>query len=103
MYISFHCFLSPLVLLPPPNRPLSSYCPLNLANAPWGAVAPTLETTALDESTDCQDSAQLLIYIRGIDDNFEITEELFSMESLKGTTTEKDLNKNVMNSIINSG
>ncbi|XP_029636906.2 general transcription factor II-I repeat domain-containing protein 2-like [Octopus sinensis] len=44
---------------------------------------------ALDESTDIQDTAQLLIYIRGIDENFEITEELLSMESLKDTTTGK--------------
>ena len=57
---------------------------------------------ASDESTNCQDSAQLLIYIRGIDNNFEITEELLAMESLKGTTTGKDLYKNVMNSIIKS-
>ena len=38
---------------------------------------------ALDESTDCQDTAQLLIYIRGIDENFVITEKLLSIESLK--------------------
>ena len=38
---------------------------------------------ALDESTDIQDTAQVLIYIRGIDGNFKITEELLSMESLK--------------------
>ena len=31
---------------------------------------------ALDESNDIQDTAQVLIYIRGIDENFEITEEL---------------------------
>ena len=34
--------------------------------------------------------------------HFEITEELLSMESLKGTTTGKDLYENVMNSIIKS-
>ena len=44
---------------------------------------------ALDERTDCQDTAQLLIYIRGIDENFVITEELLSIESLKDTTTGK--------------
>lgn len=58
---------------------------------------------ALDESTDCQDTAQLLIYIRGIDDNFVITEELLSIESLKDTTTGKDLYDSVMNSMMKSG
>ena len=58
---------------------------------------------ALDESTDFQDTAQLLIYIRGIDDNFVITEELLSIESLKDTTTGKDVYDSVMNSMIKSG
>lgn len=38
---------------------------------------------ALDESTDVEDTAQLL-FIRGIDDNFEVTEELASINSLHG-------------------
>ena len=38
---------------------------------------------ALDESTDIEDTAQLLVFIRGIDENFEITEELLSLEHLK--------------------
>ncbi|KAL3831752.1 hypothetical protein ACJMK2_023466 [Sinanodonta woodiana] len=42
---------------------------------------------ALDESTDISDTAQLLIFIRGIDDQFVITEELLSVEHLKDTTT----------------
>ena len=58
---------------------------------------------AVDESTDAQDTAQLLIYIRGIDDSFKITEELLSMESLKDTTTGKDLFESVINSITRSG
>lgn len=57
---------------------------------------------ALDESTDIQDTAQVLIYIRGIDENFEITEELLSMESLKDTVTGKDLYNSVINSLIRS-
>ena len=55
---------------------------------------------ALDESTDIQDTAQLLIYIRGIDENFEVTEELLFMESLKDTVTGKDLSNSVINSLI---
>ena len=58
---------------------------------------------ALDESTDIQDTAQLLIYLRGIDGNFEITEELLSMESFKDTVTGKDLYNSVINSLIRSG
>lgn len=50
---------------------------------------------ALDESTDIQDTAQLLIFIRGIDDKFVITEELLSLEHLKDTTTGQDLFDNV--------
>ena len=58
---------------------------------------------ALDESTDCQDTGQLLIYIREIDDNFVIAEELLSIESLKDTSTGKDLYDSVMNSMMKSG
>ncbi|XP_068206391.1 general transcription factor II-I repeat domain-containing protein 2-like [Palaemon carinicauda] len=57
---------------------------------------------ALDESNDIQDTAQVLIYIRGIDENFEITEELLSMESLEDTVTGKDLYNSVINSLIMS-
>ena len=41
---------------------------------------------ALDESKDVKYTAQLLIFIRGINDSFEIAEELSAMESLKGKT-----------------
>ena len=41
---------------------------------------------ALDESCDIRDTAQLLIFVRGITD-FKITEELAAMRSMKGTTT----------------
>ena len=45
----------------------------------------------MDESTDITDTAQLLIFIRGIDDNFCVTEELACMRSLKGTTKGSDI------------
>ncbi|CAM5138833.1 unnamed protein product [Natator depressus] len=51
----------------------------------------TLFPLALDDRTDIKDTAQSLIFVRGIDDNFEITEEIVSMESMKGTTKESDL------------
>ena len=38
---------------------------------------------ALDESTDVQDTAQLLVFIRGMDANFHLTEEILIVESLK--------------------
>ncbi|XP_069971521.1 general transcription factor II-I repeat domain-containing protein 2 [Penaeus vannamei] len=47
--------------------------------------------TTLDESTDVQDTAQLLIFIRGISANFEMCEELAALQSLKGTTTGEDI------------
>ncbi|XP_033991047.1 general transcription factor II-I repeat domain-containing protein 2-like [Trematomus bernacchii] len=46
---------------------------------------------ALDESTDVQDTAQLLIFIRGVSANFEMCEELAALQSLKGTTTGEDI------------
>ncbi|XP_042299832.1 general transcription factor II-I repeat domain-containing protein 2-like, partial [Sceloporus undulatus] len=46
---------------------------------------------ALDESNNIHDSAQLLIFIRGINDNFEVTEELAALQSIKGTTTGEDI------------
>ena len=46
---------------------------------------------ALDESTDEEDTAQLLIVIRGVNENFVITEELLCLESIKNTATGKDL------------
>ena len=50
-----------------------------------------LFSLALDESTDIDDSAQLLIFVRGISEIFEFTEELLSMESMKDTTTGEDI------------
>jgi hypothetical protein len=45
----------------------------------------------LDESTDICDSAQLAIFIRGIDSNFCILEELLDLKTLKDTTTGNDI------------
>ena len=41
---------------------------------------------ALDESTDIGSTAQLLVFIRGVTEDFQISEELFAMVSLKDRT-----------------
>lgn len=46
-------------------------------------------SVTMDESVDRSDTAQLLIFIRGVDENFVITEELACLRSLKGKTTGK--------------
>ncbi|KAI7790545.1 putative general transcription factor II-I repeat domain-containing protein 2-like [Triplophysa rosa] len=51
----------------------------------------SLFSIALDESTDIAGTAQLLIFVRGINENFEISEELLGMESMMGTTRGVDL------------
>ena len=48
---------------------------------------------AIDENTDATDTAQLLVFVRGIDDNFDASEELAGrpMQSMQGRTTGKDI------------
>lgn len=46
---------------------------------------------ACDESTDASDTAQLLIFLRGVDGNMNVTEELLDLKSLKGQTRGTDL------------
>ncbi|XP_077307209.1 general transcription factor II-I repeat domain-containing protein 2-like [Lithobates pipiens] len=54
---------------------------------------------ALDESNDVRDSAQLLIFICGTNDNFEVTEELAALQSIKGTTTGEDIYEKVCQTV----
>ncbi|KAM8966907.1 general transcription factor II-I repeat domain-containing protein 2-like [Pelodytes ibericus] len=54
---------------------------------------------ALDESNDFRDSAQLLIFIRGTNDYFEVTEELAALQSIKGTTTGEDIYEKVCQTV----
>lgn len=51
----------------------------------------TFFSLALDESADICDVAQLSIFIRGIDDNFSVFEELIGLESLHGKTRGSDI------------
>ncbi|XP_078521639.1 general transcription factor II-I repeat domain-containing protein 2-like [Lissotriton helveticus] len=46
---------------------------------------------AMDESNDVQDTAQLLIYILGVNSSFEVSEELEALQSLTDTTTGEDI------------
>ena len=50
-----------------------------------------LYSLALDESTDQSDTVQLVIFIRGIDENFNIIEEMLDFCQIKGKTTGKDI------------
>lgn len=54
---------------------------------------------ALDESTDILDTSQLLLFIRGIDKDFKVTEELASVHSMHGTTTGENIFKEVEKSL----
>ena len=45
----------------------------------------------MGDSTDAADTAQLAIFIRGIDDEYNVTEEVASLVPLKGTTKSRDL------------
>uniref|UniRef100_A0A8C6P2I3 SPIN-DOC-like zinc-finger domain-containing protein n=1 Tax=Nothobranchius furzeri TaxID=105023 RepID=A0A8C6P2I3_NOTFU len=46
---------------------------------------------ACDESTDASDTAQLLIFLRGVDNDMNVSEELLDLQSLKGQTRGTDL------------
>ncbi|XP_039206569.1 general transcription factor II-I repeat domain-containing protein 2A-like [Crotalus tigris] len=54
---------------------------------------------AVDESTDISDTAQLTIFIRGVDSSLCIMEELLAIESMHATTTGKDIFEAVSKSI----
>ena len=46
---------------------------------------------ALDDSTDVTNTSQLAIFIRGVDCNMDVTEELLDLIPMHGTTTAKDI------------
>jgi hypothetical protein len=48
---------------------------------------------ALDESTDTTDTAQLAVFVRGVNKTFDIVEEFVQLVPIKGTTTGADILK----------
>ena len=51
----------------------------------------------MNESIDCCDTAQHVIYIRGVDKDFNISEELAAMQSMKGRITGRDVCTELIN------
>ena len=52
---------------------------------------------AMDDGTDATDAAQLAIFIRGIDGEYNVTEEMTYLVPLKDTTKSRDLYKTIEN------
>ena len=50
----------------------------------------------MDESTDITDTAQLVDFIRGVTDEFQIKKEFLDLASMKSTTTGEDLTLEVL-------
>ena len=55
---------------------------------------------ALDERCDVKDTAQILIFVRSINDEFQLTQELLLMSSMKNKTTGADLFNEVEKCIL---
>ena len=58
---------------------------------------------AIDESTDEKDTAQLAIFIKGVDKELNETEEILSLQSMKGTTTGADIFIKVLDAVEKFG
>lgn len=58
---------------------------------------------ALDESTDVSDSAQVLLFVRGVNSEFKITEELADVHSMEGRVTGDEIFAKVKETICNLG
>ncbi|KAF7249505.1 General transcription factor II-I repeat domain-containing protein 2A [Varanus komodoensis] len=60
-------------------------------------------SVALDESTDVTDTAQLAIYVHGVDNNFEVMEELLTVIPMHGQTTAQEIFRQLCDAIADAG
>ncbi|XP_071060599.1 general transcription factor II-I repeat domain-containing protein 2A-like [Pseudochaenichthys georgianus] len=60
-------------------------------------------SVALDESTDITDTAQLAMYVCGVDDKFEVTEELLTVKPMHGQTTAQEIFQQLCDAIADIG
>ena len=58
---------------------------------------------AVDDSTDCTDIPELMISMRGIDNRFNITEEMFDLVPLENRTTGEDIFQAIKASVERNG
>ena len=58
---------------------------------------------AIDESTDAKDTAQLAVFIKGVDKELNETEELLSLQCMKDTTTGANIFCEVLNAFDKFG
>ncbi|XP_023211754.1 general transcription factor II-I repeat domain-containing protein 2-like [Centruroides sculpturatus] len=59
----------------------------------------TRYSLTMDESTDVSDTSQLLVFVRGVDDELNVTQELASVNSMHSTTTREDIFKVVQKTL----
>ncbi|XP_042589393.1 general transcription factor II-I repeat domain-containing protein 2-like [Cyprinus carpio] len=60
-------------------------------------------SVALDESTDNTDTAQLAVYVRGVNDNFEVIEDLLAVIPMHGQTTAQEIFRLLCGAIEDAG
>lgn len=60
-------------------------------------------SVALDETTDITDTAQLAMYVRSVDDSFEVMEELLTVIPMHGQTTAQEIFRKLCDVIENVG
>ena len=54
-------------------------------------------------STDINDNAQIAIFVRSVNNQFEVTEELLCVKTMQGCTTAKDVFEQLCDAIEHAG